>query len=80
MHIYSLCMSYELDDYDINFDFEYLTHEKMYSQDEFENICNDCLLKCRDKDNYTLKQKLIDEYGFKELNIVSEFEFNEDCE
>ena len=80
MYIYSLCMSYEVDDYDVGFDYEYLTHEKIYSKSEFENICNDCLLKCSDKYNYALKQKLIDEYDFKELNIVSKFEFNEDCE
>ena len=80
MHIYSLCMSYEVDGCGYGSDFEYLTHEEMYSENEFKNICNECLSRYKNKSIRLLRQTLIYEYGFKKLNITSRFEFNKNCE
>ena len=52
MYIYSLCMSYEVDGCGYGSDFEYLTHEEMYSENEFKNICNECLSRYKNKYRY----------------------------
>lgn len=80
MHAYSLCMSYEIMEYEVGYDFEYITHENLYSKEEFKKICDECLSACKEKCNWELKKKLISNYGFKELEVVSRFEYYEDCE
>lgn len=80
MNIYSLCMSYEIMEYETGYDFEYITNEKLYTKEEFISICEKCLSECKEKCNWELKRRLISDYGFKELKVVSQFDFYEDCE
>lgn len=80
MNVYSICMAYEAEDgLDVGYEWEYVTHENKYTKEEFIKICEQCLSNCKDKCNYEMKRRLISDYGFKSLDIVCNFDFNEDC-
>lgn len=81
MNIYSICMACEMEgDFgeDICYDYDYITHEKLFTKEEFNEICEKCLSECESKWIYELKDMLIKEYGFKKLDVVCGFDFNEE--
>lgn len=78
MFIYQLCMSYEGSDGDCAFDFEYVTHENEYSKEEFEKMCKESFNnKYNEKSNFVVKEHLKNKYGFKQLQPIRTFDFEE---
>lgn len=51
--------------------------KKLFTQDEFYNICKEALSKCEDKTMYDLKNEL-KKFGFAKINSVAKFEFTEE--
>jgi hypothetical protein len=58
---------------DIIFEYEYFMHEKQFTDEEFNNMCNEGLKCILDINNYELKRFLILNYGFKDLPISCSF-------
>lgn len=56
----------------------YVTHEKLFTQDEFNSICNEGLENILDKNAYELERFLFLNYGFKPLSPSIKFEFQEE--
>lgn len=80
MNIYTLCSTHEIETdlgADIIYNYDYVTHEKLFTKEQFSVMCKECLSKCSFRCNYELKNMLVKEYGFKKLNEVCEFEFSE---
>jgi hypothetical protein len=60
-----------------NYIVEYITHKKQYTNIELNDICTKALLDCKFKNSFDLKLRLIKQYGFEDLKIESQFEFEE---
>lgn len=81
MYIYRL-ISFSVDD-DVDYNVqEYITSNKLYDKDEFHKLCNKCVKEVKEKYNevcqYIMKQHMILHYGFKGLEPIQEFRFNEE--
>lgn len=75
MYVYYL---YGIEDDNYNgFNFCHLAHLKKFSDGDFNKMCEEGLSKIVEKSLYCLKEWLIAENGFKELQIVTEFSFEE---
>ena len=81
MYIYKLiCFSYNEDDNEYNAH-GYLISDKLYSKEEFLDLCKKCETEVeriyKEVCVYTMKQHMILHYGFKELEIIQSYGFNE---
>lgn len=84
MNFYRISMSFDdegLED-GIGWDNEILMHEKKYTKDEFQLLCKETMNKSRDEFKevilYHVTKILKRDYGFKELEITSSFDFHEE--
>lgn len=80
MFIYKLSMAYEGIDAcggtDCMFEFDYIAHEKQFSKEEFESMCKESFDNIyNEQSNYCVKSHLKEKYGFKELPIEINFDF-----
>ena len=80
MYIYRIESSAECEESEdgIYFDIDYVTHEKRFSKNEFFEMCQNVLNKQKEKYNHTLKIGLRDEYGFKFLEPLYDFRYEEE--
>lgn len=77
MYIYKIESSAVCDSEDeVFFDIDYMTHEKKFTQEEFDMMCKDVINNETEIYNYTLKKRLKD-LGFEYLNPVASFSYEE---
>lgn len=61
---------------------EYVMSDKLYDKDEFNELCNKCIEEIKsiykEVTDYHMKKHLILHYGFKDLEIIQSFGFDEE--
>ncbi|EPB8173200.1 hypothetical protein ACRTAL_002377 [Clostridium perfringens] len=84
MNVYKLSMMFEEEGLEdgVGWDNEYLTNPKIYTKEEFVDICNKAKEICRNKYgevlNYTMVKVLKEEFGFLGLNILATYDYEEE--
>lgn len=84
MNVYKLSMMFDTEDFidGVGWNNEYLTHPKLYTKEEFKNICEKvketCKEKYREVSNYTMIKVLKDEFGFSSLNVLATYDYEEE--
>lgn len=68
---------YNESEHDINYNYEYIMHEKDFSNEEFDKMCQEGLETILDRNIYELRYFLILNYGFKKLRVKCMFGFSE---
>lgn len=78
MYVYRLDSSYINYFVEQEFSNEYLIHDNIFNKEEFNIICKEGLKNISRRDIESLKQFLIENYNFKELQIMNSFYFEEE--
>lgn len=76
MNIYRIEMSFEVDDSDVAWSVDYVTHKEKFTKFQFQELCAKALKRCEDATIYDLKVALKED-GFANIEPVATFEFAE---